>query len=250
MPPAALPSPLLAAPECLPLSVTRGPARGQVSARPARSAPCRVCAPKIGSGSWAAAAGGGWGRGGRRPQGTFSPRMGRGGPAPGSGTAEGSGSRPGSGPRTVPSPMAWPERVAGVRAKREKLLRKQTFTSLFYSLLPQANCFLSWVLRFFSLAVEVSLSLFFFFFFFGFSCRLFSSHVPLEATKLLIKRHPSHHGCLLLLLAVAALGADLVAPHGPARTSSEEGRLWNSFYCILDAVTALEPDEQLKFSGI
>lgn len=60
--------PLLAAPKCLPLSVTRGPARGQVSAWPARPAPCRVCALKIGSGSGAAALGatGGLARAGQR----------------------------------------------------------------------------------------------------------------------------------------------------------------------------------------
>lgn len=50
--------------------------------------------------------------------------------------------------------------------------------------------------------------------------------------------------------AAAPLGADLVAPHRPARNFSKEGRLCNSFYCILNAVTALEPDERLKFSGI
>lgn len=63
-------------------------ARGQVSAGPARSAPCRVCAPKIGSASWAAAlgatgGGGGGGRGGRRPPGTLSRRLGRGALCPG-----------------------------------------------------------------------------------------------------------------------------------------------------------------------
>lgn len=117
--------PILAAPKCLLLSVTRGPARGQVSAGPARSAPCRVCAPKIGSGSWAAAppgaAGGGGGRGGRRPRGTLSPRQGRGALRWGLRTAEGSGSPPGSGSRVVASPKAWPKSVAGVRGKEGEI---------------------------------------------------------------------------------------------------------------------------------
>lgn len=67
-----------------------------------RSAPCRVCALKIGSGSRAAApgaAGGGGGRGGRWPLGTLSFRLGRGalrrvwglqrGPGPGLGATQG-----------------------------------------------------------------------------------------------------------------------------------------------------------------
>lgn len=61
-------------------------ARGQVSAGPARSAPCRVWAPKIGSASWAAAlgaTGGGGGRRGRRLPGTLSWRLGRGALCPG-----------------------------------------------------------------------------------------------------------------------------------------------------------------------
>lgn len=95
-----------------------------------------------------------------------------------------------------------------------------------------------------------SLSLFFFLFSFSsFSCRLCSSHIPLKTTKLLPKRKPTppRPSCLPRLLAAAPLGTDLVAPHSPARTSSEKGRLCNSFYCILDAVTALELDERLKF---
>lgn len=41
-----------------------------------------------------------------------------------------------------PKDSTQPEGLAGVSAKGEKSLRKQTFTSLFYSLLPPAKCFL------------------------------------------------------------------------------------------------------------
>lgn len=100
-------------------------------------------------------------------------------------------------------------------------------------------------LTFFRLPVEISL-----FFSFLFSALAVGFSVPMflwrQRTCSLKETHRPH-SYLLPMLAAAPLGADLVASHRPTRTYPEEGRLCNSFQCILDGVTALEPEERLKF---
>lgn len=129
--------PLPPSPRCAqvpaPVSHPR-PARGQVSAWPARSTPCRVCALKIGSGSRAAAPGatGGQAGGVARGSGAGTLALGLGsGPCARLGAVKGSAARPASFPRALPSLTAWLKSVAGVKGKRQKSLRKQTSSSPF-----------------------------------------------------------------------------------------------------------------------
>lgn len=102
------------------------PARGHVSARPARPAPCRVCALEIGSGSGARRAGA---RGAAR--GDLRPGSGPRGPAPGWGAAKGVCGPACERPRALPSPTAMLRSVAGVKGERKKPFRKQILTSPF-----------------------------------------------------------------------------------------------------------------------
>lgn len=155
-----LPHPCCA--ECLPLSVTRGPARGQVFARPACSAPCRVCTPKIGSGSRATAGGGaGAGEGGGCPglSPAIRPRSLRRGP--GTGDAKGSASVPGSSPRAVPSAAAWPVSVAAGEGEGKNRLGSRPSLLPSTSPSPKQNASFSDSLRFilfFPFPMEAGLS--------------------------------------------------------------------------------------------
>lgn len=217
-----LPASPLCAPAPAPVSHPR-PERGPGSAWPARAAPCRVCALKIGSGGGA----------GRGP--APSPWAWAASPAPGWGC------RRRLRPKGSAQPTARLRSVAGARGKREHRLgsgpwlpRSRPSSHKQKAPFPGARRFPSLPGRSLLLPYFVPVP--------------FPSSVELPCS--LDRQKTPPRPLFPAPGGSSPRGAAWVAPLRPARNSVEEGRLCISFYCILNDATAFEPHERLKFSGV